>query len=470
VEIAQITTESETAPDQTETELNPLEEARAIAAENASLEREIAAPGGIRERRLRSRQRSYGLGCYYHAHLDKYQEFAALPYFDNMHKKPHQTNIMWSVMNHSMQAKGDAPTLQRVSKWAIVFEEFHSEGIHPDDCITALKARGGMDYIYEQISALKKARRQEPSDVVDYSSDGHSVQTNPVAPNTFAADDNASVPAESGASGDAVACSIAMHGVPQADDEVQELSANAARTDHGQHSPVGEAAIANRYDKKGPLNRIDLETEVAILLSPDDLGAILNSAAGVIRYSVIRRDGCGWVHIAGGIKQIFAHDDFRSASTPTSESDGVADLRASTPDESATEAVACEPTIQGARASDNAGQTAQQTASLATPDQGDQAIPSPRRIGENGTSRSTSPAANRVLSAQTSIVPASGAVSAPKGEAIGASMSRTIVRERADTIRRGAAVAEWPRELEALPDLSVPLPTRSSKSKPRQRR
>ena len=79
MEITQSTSGSENPPDPSGTGLNPLEEARDLAAENAVLESEVAAPGGIRERRLRHRQRCYRLGCYYYEHPDEFLEFAALP-------------------------------------------------------------------------------------------------------------------------------------------------------------------------------------------------------------------------------------------------------------------------------------------------------------------------------------------------------------------------------------------------------
>ncbi len=375
-----------------------------------------------------------------------------------------------SVMNHSMQAKGDAPTLQRVSKWGIVFEDFYSEGIHPEDCITVLKDRGGMDYIYEQISASKNAGRQEHSDVAYHTSCAPSVHTNPGTPNPFAAHDDASVPAESSASGDAVARSIAMHAVPQADGEVQELSARSTQKDHGQHSPVSEAVIASRYDKKGRLNRIDLGTEVAMQLSPDDLEAILNSAAGLIRYNVIRRDGRGWVHIAASIKQIIAHGELQPEGTPRSESDRDADLRAVLSDESDTEAAASEPTRHGAPAFDSGRPIAKETASLTVAANEDRATSSPRRIDENSTNGFTSPKADRVLIAPAGIAAASGAFSVPKVETIRGSTSGTTSRKHADTIRTNTPVSKWPLKLEELPDLSVPQPVLSSKPKPRRRR
>jgi hypothetical protein len=208
---------------------------------------------------------------------------------------------------------------------------------------------------------------------------------------------------------------------------------------------------------------------VAMQLSPDDLEAILNSAAGLIRYNVIRRDGRGWVHIAASIKQIVAHGELQPEGTPGSESDRDADLRAPSSDESDTEAAASEPTSHGAPALDSGRPLAQETASLTVAAHEGRATSSPRRIDENSTTRFTSPKADRVLIAPAGIAAASGAFSVPTVETIRASTSGTTSRKHAD-IRTSTPAAELPLRLEELPDLSVPPPALLSKPKSRQRR
>ena len=76
--------------------------------------------------------------------------------------------------------------------------------------------------------------------------------------------------------------------------------------------------------KKGPLNRIDLRTEVPFKFSPGEAREILQSERGLVSYSRVRQDGRGWITFVGSFKEIFHRGEGQSTDlvSPPAPSDG----------------------------------------------------------------------------------------------------------------------------------------------------
>jgi hypothetical protein len=120
-------------------------------------------------------EKSYRLGLLYYDNMDNYRVFQNHEYFRDIRQKPNEHNIMRSVLKFTMQAKGNQQRLFRLYKRAPVLEQFYAEGVIPDHVAALLKERGGVDFIYDQLCASKKIRRE----VFAVEDEGHA----PDAPN-----------------------------------------------------------------------------------------------------------------------------------------------------------------------------------------------------------------------------------------------------------------------------------------------
>jgi hypothetical protein len=130
-----------------------------------------------------------------------------------------------------------------------------------------LKERGGVDFIYDQLSASKKICRE----VIAVEDEGDE----PNAENL--PDDETSDADEDTTDGTLASDSIVLNVNPPSDDRVSRLVPPLPRMQPGQHDEARQEVAANPYDKKGPMNRIDLETEVPFKFSPGEARKILQS-------------------------------------------------------------------------------------------------------------------------------------------------------------------------------------------------
>jgi hypothetical protein len=272
VEPNQPGSDPENSPKSNPHEQKPQDVAQRLADEFTQLENDADAPGGSRARRLRHLDGSYRLAFHYHEHLDEYQKLQALPYFEGMYQRENSESIMRIVLTFTMQAKGNDVRLNRVSKSAAVFDSFYAEGVNPDAFATILKERRGVDFIYDQLLASKRIRREVIA--VEDEADGLDASVAeplPAETNDGTAEVETSDAAEDAADSGIAGDSIALGAISQSDDEASRQLAAMARTAN-QHSNAlsGQDQEAERPPRR-PLSRADREVYVAFKMRVLDL-------------------------------------------------------------------------------------------------------------------------------------------------------------------------------------------------------
>jgi hypothetical protein len=331
----------ENAPKLNKCEQDPLELAQRLADEFTKLEIEKSAPGGTRERRNKHLEESYGLAFYYHEHSAEFPKFRGHNYFQDMDRKPKPESIMRFVLILTMQAKRNEVRLNRVYKSAAVFDTFYAEGVDPDGFASILKERGGVDFIYDQLCDSKRIRRFAVEDEGD-EPNAPTIEALPSETMENLADDETSEADEETTDGTLAGDSIVLNVNPPSDDRVSRLAAPLPRAEFGQADEV-KGKLTTVPQKEGRLDRINLETDLAVTFQPYDLVAILEAGGALINVRIEEHDGRNWAPVQERIVRLFPRDeDQLPDSVPPPASAGNGDPSASQPNSVGDPAVALE--------------------------------------------------------------------------------------------------------------------------------
>lgn len=227
----------------------------------------------IRDRLGMFLQDNYFLGFFFKQCPEQYQRFKDLPYWRDVRQKPSDRNVMRSILTFTMDSKKQDALQNRACKYARVLEHFCEEEVVPDEVAHRLKDGGGVDATY---SAL--CRRSQSPELPSDTNEG------PI-----------SAPAPEQRS----------NGAPT-NDERPYLSADPLRSPSGGveidreiylHREDGlRLAEAPGTAKQGPLNRIDLNTILAVEMGYR-VEEVLEAKLVTIRAIVGPRDDRGWARV-----------------------------------------------------------------------------------------------------------------------------------------------------------------------------
>jgi hypothetical protein len=193
-----------------------------------------------------------------------------------------------------MRAKKNKLLLNRVYKRAAVLENFYAEGVVPDDVAALLKKRGGIDYVYDQLRAAKKLRREDLIEEDESDDEGDAALAEADA------DEDAEQPALADGGGD---------DLPAGDEASRETPAIARAQNDPPNDGKGEAEPPDP-PKQGRLDVIDLEKDVAIEMEqPHQVELVLNATGGLIRFKRWPPDKRGWRRITGHIESLDRDED-----------------------------------------------------------------------------------------------------------------------------------------------------------------
>jgi hypothetical protein len=103
---------------------------------------ECEGPGGIRDQLNLHPQRSYYLMFYYKQNPEEYTEFQRHPYLSDTRQKTCARNIPFTVLQFTMQAKGNKQRLNRIYKRGAVLEYLLTQVVLPEHVAEYLKRVG----------------------------------------------------------------------------------------------------------------------------------------------------------------------------------------------------------------------------------------------------------------------------------------------------------------------------------------
>jgi len=287
------------------TEVSWEEIASTLRDDYAEYMRQYRTKGGVRDLKYRFLQGSYLMTVKIKHDPVERERFKADPYWFGFHQPPNDHNLMLSVLSYNMQSKHDEPIQTLNYKYAKVLESFYDVNVVPDNVAQRLKDGGGIYFIYAQLCKSEKLRREQfvakdESDVVDTTDDQH--------PN---ADEDAEqlVSEDNGMSGNA----IVLSGNIPTDGQVVPQGQAMARAANDQGHRVEDGSKPLLPPKEGPLNRVDLTTDLIVTFFEAELDQIRASGGGEITFSILPCDERGFWRALGSIKRLHPRNDRQSS-------------------------------------------------------------------------------------------------------------------------------------------------------------
>ena len=239
-----------------------------------------------RERLYLYLQGAYFLGFFYRRCPEEYRRFSDLDVWRGVPQKPKRHNVMRMVLAFTMGVIGpgrDTLRKNRIYKYAPVLEYFFRKEVLSDDVPQLLKEGGGVDAIYASICRDARSSERRGDGL------GETAGELPLACTADGAPDTYPRAAQSGyingtgdlASGDG--WQLAIEG-GRTSGQALFFSSDAADTLTSALRPV----------KRGPLNRIDLKTTLAVEQFASRLEGALHAKRLTIHAIVGEPDRRGW--------------------------------------------------------------------------------------------------------------------------------------------------------------------------------
>jgi hypothetical protein len=253
---------------------DPFVVVRSLAYQFGALSVELKAAVGIRDQLYYGILKdAYWIGTFFKECPDQYHRFKNDEYWRDVRRKPNDSNIMRSVLSRVMCAKMQESLQNRACKYARVLESFYQQDLLPDDVPQRLKDGGGIDTIYAAL-----CRDAGPP---EGRGDGREEPVNAL-PLTRTANGTTDGASDTSA--------VAIHG-PSAAGEIHGDGDDdrGLADEHRRKSPVGS--------KRGPHDRIDLYTTLAVEMSKIELKEVLRARCAMIRIIIGPRDDGGWVPV-----------------------------------------------------------------------------------------------------------------------------------------------------------------------------
>ena len=140
--------------------LDPIEIAAKLAQQFSALSADLTA-SGLRDRFAIFLQGNFRLGAILKENPEAYRRFKDDVYWRDVRQKPNKRNVMRSVLTYTMRSKGRGreATQNRIYKYARVLEYFYPHEVMSDDVPQRLKEGGGIDAIYARL--CREARQPE---------------------------------------------------------------------------------------------------------------------------------------------------------------------------------------------------------------------------------------------------------------------------------------------------------------------
>jgi hypothetical protein len=274
--------------------LDPIEFARTLTQQYSALSADVAA-FGFRDRLYTILQGNFLLGAFYKEHPDAYRRFRNDAYWRDVRQKPNARNVMRSVLGLTLRMKGRGrEALQnRVYKYARVLEYFHRDEVVSDAVPRRLKDGGGIDAIYAAL--CRNTRRvQKLGDGLE-----EPLAALPLARTGDGTTDTRAVMAQ----GQVAAGEIDGDGC-RSDDDGRQRVVEGRRRSAPLLTATNDATDALSDDvqtaggaKRGPLDRIDLKTVLAVEMFECQLEEVLHAKRVTIRAIIEPRDQRGWVTV-----------------------------------------------------------------------------------------------------------------------------------------------------------------------------
>jgi hypothetical protein len=127
-------------------------------------ERYAAAAEGYRAKIYEFAADCYEIGLGYKNELVEFNRFMADPFWVDVRQKPKNDKIMRAVLTFAMKAKSKQ-LLNRVSKTAAVLESLAEQEIDASEAAEHLKAGGGIERMYRDLSPNRNNKSRVPDDL-----------------------------------------------------------------------------------------------------------------------------------------------------------------------------------------------------------------------------------------------------------------------------------------------------------------
>ena len=270
---------------------DPIEFARALTQQFSAVSADLQLYSFL--------QGAFLLGAFFKERPEDYRRFTDDDYWRDVRQKPNARNIMRSVLAYTMRTKepGREALQNRVYKYARVLEYFHQNDVISDEIPQRLKDGGGIDAIYARLCRAARSPEERGAGLEE------PLAELPLAPTGYGTTDGSPDTRAVLAQGRAADGEIDGDGRPSDDDGRQQV-VEARRRSVPLLTASNDATDALSDDvqtaggaKRGPLDRIDLKTVLAVEMFECQLEEVLHAKRVTIRPIIEPRDHRGWAPV-----------------------------------------------------------------------------------------------------------------------------------------------------------------------------